>query len=63
VPYCPRRILAEQDPFTSHVLGIYRDYKYGNVEGWPKAHSAAVVDAVRYLDGELDAAQVESVNG
>lgn len=62
VPHCPRKILAEPDPFTSHVLGIYRDYKYGNVEGWPESYSAAVVDAVRYLDGELDASQVEAAS-
>lgn len=63
VPYCPRKMLAEPDPFVSHVVGLYRDWKHGNVTGWPDQHSAAVVDACRYLDGEIDSAQAKAMQG
>jgi len=63
IPYCPRKMLAEPDPFVSYVVGTYRDYKYGNVTGWPDSHTAAVVDAVRYLDGEIDSANAKAMQG
>ena len=63
MPYCPRKFLSEPDPFVSYVVGMYRDYKHGNVSDWPDGHSAAVVDACRYLDGEIDSAHAKAMQG
>lgn len=57
MPYCPRRVLSEPDPFSAEVLALYRDYKNGSLVGWPARYTAAIVDGVRYLDAEIDAAQ------
>lgn len=61
VSYCPRRILAEPDPFVAYVLTIYRDWKSGNLTGWPDRYSNSVVEAVHYLDREIDTAQASVV--
>lgn len=63
VPYCPRKIISERDLYTSHVVATYRDYRNGAVANWPDGHCAAVVDGVRYLDSEIDAATAAAYRG
>ena len=62
VDYCPRRMLAEPDPYTAEVVNLYRDYRNGAVANWPDGYAAAVVDGVRYLDAEIHTAEGEAFN-
>ncbi len=60
--YCPRRVLSEPDPFTAEVVNLYRDYRNGALCDWPDGYTAAIVDGVRYLDGEIHAAERQAMN-
>lgn len=63
VPHCPWRVIRDEwTPWLEAVLNLCADIAGGRPPvGWPDRYTAGVVDAVRYVQRQTDAASAASL--
>lgn len=59
VARCPNWYLRRTDQVRDEVIKVYQDYKAGVLRGWPDRFAGAVVEGVRLVNREVNAAEAE----